>query len=160
MQHPAKGPGREEEEDAAPSQQSGAAAWKGIALLFLSPKEMPEKQTLLPDATWTPNVPHGSQQPGLRGEGCSSHFHPACPELPQLLQTHLSQEPWALLSSSQASHREDRCWGEWGHPLATPEHEPFSSPTPSSPFPSSSVVWDHHSVPSQELGSGAKGTAF
>lgn len=53
-----QGKEKEEEEDAAPSQQSRAAAWKGIALLFLSPKEMPEEQTLLPDATWTPNVPH------------------------------------------------------------------------------------------------------
>lgn len=51
-----KGQGREE--DAVPSQRSRAAAWKRIALLFLSPKEMPEKQTLLPDATWTPNVLH------------------------------------------------------------------------------------------------------
>lgn len=67
--------------------------------------------------------PTGSHQPALlrhRGEGSPSHFHPSCPELPQLLQTHLSHEPLATLGSLQASNEEDRCWGAQegalGHP--------------------------------------------
>lgn len=72
--------------------------------------------------------PTGSHQPRHRGEGWPSRFHPSCPELPQLLQTHLSRQPLATLGSLQASNKEDRCRGARGGPLATPEQKPFSSP--------------------------------
>lgn len=75
LQHQAKELGQDA---AAALQLSKAASWEQIALLFLSPEEIPEKRVLLPDATWTPNVPR------QRGEGCPARFHPFCPLPPQL----------------------------------------------------------------------------
>jgi len=75
--------------------------------------------------------PTGSHQPALprhRGEGSPSRFHPSCPELPQLLQTHLSRELLAVMGSFQPSNEGDRCWEARGGPSATPEQKPFSSP--------------------------------
>lgn len=119
---------------------------------------MPEKQTLLPDATWTPNVPHwltpARTAEALRGElGIS--LSSSCLELPQLLQTHLSWKLLATLGSLQASNEEDRCWGVWrgafGHHWT---EDLFQPPLPSGPFPSlleSSFVWGCWFVASQEL---------
>ena len=86
--------------------------------------------------------PTGSHQPVLprhQGEGWPSRFQSSCPELPQLLQTHLSHEPLAALGSLQASNEEDRCWGTRGGPSATPEQKPFSSPR--SPLVLSPASW-------------------
>lgn len=111
--------------------------------------------------------PTGSHQPALprqRGEGSSSRFHPSCPELPQLLQAHLSHKPLATLGSLQASDEGDRCWGMQGGPLATPEQKPFSSPrSPLALFLSlldNSFVWVCQFVASPELNPWQKGTAL
>lgn len=72
--------------------------------------------------------PTGSHQPALprlRGEGSTSRFHPSCLELLQLLQTHLSHEPLAMLGSLQPSNTRT---GAGGGPLATPEQKPFFNP--------------------------------
>lgn len=99
---------------------------------------MPEKRALLPDATWTPNVPR------QRGEGCPARFHPSCPLPPQLS---LPSSPICpTLGSFQASNEEDRCWG---HPWAMPSCSPRSPP-------GLSYVWDLHFVACRELKPKAK----
>lgn len=159
MQHPAKGPGQGGGGGCCSltEERSSCLERSCFALPFTkgNAREANSAARCHMDTKCSP-LAHSS--PLCTGEGSWSRFHPACPELPQLLQPHLSQEPglcWAahrLQTGGPGAGGSRDLW-------ATPEQKPFPAPAPLSPFPSSLqwlFVWDHHFGTSQELKSVAK----
>lgn len=148
MQHPAKGPGQGGGGGGGgccslPVEWSSCLERSCFALPFTkgNAREANSAARCHMDTKCSP-LAHTS--PLCRGEGSSPAFHPACPELPQLLQTHQSPGPcWA---AHRLQTGRTGAGGSRG-PLATPEQKPFSSPHSPlalSPAPcSGSFVWDH-----------------
>lgn len=87
-----------------PKGRGRAASREQIALLFLSPEEMPEKRALLPDATWPPNVPHRLSS---AGRAARLAFIPAalCPPSCRCLAAPSVPRPWLCWAASRLQMR-------------------------------------------------------
>lgn len=134
MQHPAKGPGQGGGGCCSlPAERSSCLERSCFALPFTKGNARGANSAARchMDAKCSP-LAHTS--PLCRGEGSWSRFHPACPELPQLLQPHLSQEPGPCWAAQRLQTGGTGAGGSRG-PLATPEQKPFSSPRSPQPFP-------------------------